>query len=169
MPDHEAAADPPSKPVAIPESTIDMPELAVSIELDEDSVTAGSNLHGVARLSNHGSGRVAFVTGAMLGGIRPEHSRYVAGDFAGWVAPAGIVVDLAPGGTRELHVLVGTKPCGPDGVVPPGRYETVIRIPITFHDEDGHPSAHHLLVRPGPWVTVRAQRRHGTTGRPTRT
>jgi len=60
VPDHEAAADPPSNPVAIPESTIDMPELAVSIELDEDSVTAGSNLHGVAppQQSRVGQGRV---------------------------------------------------------------------------------------------------------------
>jgi hypothetical protein len=75
------------------------------------------------------------------------------------------VVDLGAGETRELHVLVGTRSCGPDTVVPPGRYETVIRIPITFQDQDGTPSAHQLLVRPGPLITIRAPRLPSTKGR----
>jgi hypothetical protein len=152
--------------VAVPESTIDLPELAVSVELDHDTVIAGSDLHGTVHLSNHGRGRLVFVTGPVLGGIRPEDGTFLAGDFVGWVAPVGIVVDIGAGETRELDVIVGTTSCGPDAVVPPGRYETVIRIPITFNERDGRISARHLLVPPGPWITVRAPGRPRTTGRP---
>ena len=164
MTDHRAAANQPRIPVPVPESTIDIPDLIVSVELDDDTVSAGDNLHGVAKLSNHGRERIAFVTGPVLGGIRTEHG-YLAGDFAGPIAPVGIVVNLGAGETRELHVLVGTRSCGPDTVVPPGRYETVIRIPITFQDQDGTPSAHQLLVRPGPLITIRAPRLPSTKGR----
>ena len=143
-----------------------MPDLIVSVELEDDTVGAGDNLHGVAQLSNHGRGRIAFVTGPLLGGICTEHGTYLAGDFAGPIAPAGIVVELGAGETRELHVLVGTRSCGPDTVVPPGRYKTVIRIPITFQDQDGTPSANQLLVRPGPLITIRAPRLPNTK-RPT--
>jgi hypothetical protein len=152
------AANRPRIPVPVPESTIDIPDLIVSVELDDDTVSAGDNLHGVAQLSNKGRGRIAFVTGPVLGGIRTEHGTCLAGDFASPIAPAGIVVDLGAGETRELHVLVGTRSCGPDTVVPPGRYETVIRIPITFQDQDGTLPAHQLLVRPGPLITIRAPR-----------
>jgi hypothetical protein len=162
--DHGAAANGPRIPVPVPESTIDIPDLIVSVELDDDTVSAGNNLHGVAHLSNHGRGRIAFVTGPVLGGIRTEHGTYLAGDFAGWIAPVGIVVELGAGETRELHVLVGTRSCGADTVVPPGRYKTVIRIPITFQDQDGPPSADHLLVRPGPLITIRAPRLPSTRG-----
>lgn len=139
--DHGAAANRPRIPVPVPESTIDIPDLIVSVELDDDTISAGGNLHGVAQLSNHGQGRIVFLTGGVLGGIRTEHGTCLAGGFAGPIAPAGIVVDLGAGETRELHVLVGTRSCGPDTVVPPGRYETVIRIPITFQEQDGAPSA----------------------------
>ncbi|MGP8180586.1 MAG: hypothetical protein ACLP1E_07405 [Acidimicrobiales bacterium] len=164
MSDDDAATDLLRIPVPVPESTIDMPDLIVSVELDNDSVSDGEDLHGVAHLSNHGLRQLAFVTGAVLGGIRTEHG-YLAGDFAGPIAPVGIVVDLGAGETRELHVLVGTGSCGPDTVVPPGRYETVIRIPITFQDQNGILSAHHLLVRPGPLITIRAPRPPSTKGR----
>ena len=137
----------------------------MSVELDDDTISAGGNLQGVAHLSYHGQGRIAFLTGGVLGGIRTEHGTCLAGDFAGPIAPVGIVVDLAAGETRELHGLVGTRSCGPDTVVPPGRYETVIRIPITFQDQDGRPSAHHLLVRPGPLITIRAPRLPNMKGR----
>jgi hypothetical protein len=139
-----------------------MPDLTVSIELDNDTVSAGDNLHGVAHLSNHGREGITFVTGPVLGGIRTEHGTYLAGDFAGPTAPVGILVDLGAGETRDLHVLVGTMSCDPDTVVPPGRYESFIRIPITFHDQDGSPSAHRLLMRKGPLVTIRAPRRPNT-------
>ena len=163
--DHDAAGDRPRIPIPVPESTIDVPDLIVSVELDDDTVSAGDNLHGVAKLSNHGRERIAFATGPVLGGIRTEHGTCLAGDFAGPIAPVGIVVDLGAGETRGLHVLVGTRSCGPDTVVPPGRYETVIRIPVTFHDQDGRPSAHHLLVRPGPLITIRAPRLPNMKGR----
>ena len=165
MSDHGAAANRPRIPVPVPESTIDIPDLIVSVELDDDTVSAGDNLHGVAHLSNHGRGRIAFLTGGVLGGIRTEHGTCLAGDFAGPIAPAGIVVELGAGETRELHVLVGTRSCGPDTVVPPGRYKTVIRIPITFQDQDGTPSANQLLVRPGPLITIRAPRLPSMKGR----
>ena len=164
MSDHGAAANCPRITVPVPESTIDIPDLIVSVELDDDTVSAGGNLHGMAHLSNHGRGRIAFLTGGVLGGIRTEHGTCLAGDFAGPIAPVGIVVNLGAGETRELHVLVGTRSCGPDTVVPPGRYETVIRIPITFQDQDGTPSAHQLLVRPGPLITIRAPRLPSTKG-----
>ena len=69
MTDHRAAANQPRIPVPVPESTIDIPDLIVSVELDDDTVSAGDNLHGVAKLSNHGRERIAFVTGPVLGGI----------------------------------------------------------------------------------------------------
>jgi len=163
--DDDAAANRPRIPIPVPESTIDMPDLIVSVELDYDTVSAGDNLHGVAQLSNKGRGRIAFVTGPVLGGIRTEHGTCLAGDFAGWIAPVGIVVELGAGETRGLHVLVGTRSCGPDTVVPPGCYETVLRIPITFQDQDGRPLSHHLLVRPGPLITIRAPRLPSMKGR----
>ena len=46
----------PERPVAVPESSIDVPELDVSIEVGVDAVSAGSSLHGLAHLSNHGRG-----------------------------------------------------------------------------------------------------------------
>ncbi len=97
-----------------------MPDLTVPVELDDDTASAGDNLYGAAHLSNLGRGRIAFVTGAVLGAIRTEHGACLAGDFADSIAPVGIVVDLGAAETRELHVLVGTRSCGPDTVVSPG-------------------------------------------------
>lgn len=138
----------------IPESTIELPELVVSCTLDDDTVAVGGRLHGTARLTNRGPERMTFVAGPALGGIVDRSRSSLLGDVVGWITPAGVEVDLARGGESELNLVIGTTPRDPDGAVLPGRYATVVRVPVTFLDHDGTPAAHHLLVRGGPSVTV---------------
>lgn len=150
----------PGHAVAVPQASIRLPGLAAAMHLDHDEVSAGEDLHGIVRLTNEGRRRVAFATGLCLGGIRAQGSRFLAGAFNGWVAPIGVRVDLGPGASCEIGARVGTTSVLVDNsyVVPAGRYEAVVAIPVTLDDQMGRPlPVRQLLVHHGPWVTVLEQ------------
>jgi hypothetical protein len=143
--------------VPLPSSTIDLPGLEVTFDPGSDTVAAGEDLHGSARLTNAGAHRIAFSTGGVLiAGVRRHGDDYLAGGFTGALAAGSIKVHLAPRESRDLHLIVGTTSCLPDSsyAVPPGSYEILARLSLHLPRPDGGPSGRRLLVRRGPSITV---------------
>jgi hypothetical protein len=143
--------------VPLASSTIDLPGLQITFDPDSDTVAAGEDLHGSARLTNLGADRIAFFTGGVLtAGVRRHGDDHLAGGFTGALAAGSIKVDLASGESRDLHLIVRTTSCLPDCsyAVPPGSYEILARLSLHLPGLDGGAGGHRLLVRRGPSITV---------------
>jgi hypothetical protein len=150
---------PSDAPVQVPASTVDFPQIAISFDVGPGVVTAGDDLHGQARLTNLGADPIRFLTSpTLVAGVRRPGDDYMAGQFRGWITAAGVLVDLAEGRSRELHLIIGTASCQRDSskAISPGTYEIVAALGVDFRGPDGAPTGHQVLVRFGPSITVTA-------------
>lgn len=133
--------------VPVPVSTGDLPGLDVVFDVGDGTVAAGDDLRGGVVLTNSGTGQLRFATGLLVtAGVRRPGAGHLAGWFVGAVAAVAALVDLAPGASARLDLVVGTASVLPDTTyrVPPGTYEVVATIPA-----DGA-----VLVRVGPAIEV---------------
>lgn len=141
-------------PVPVPEPTVAVPGLELSVVVDERTVAAGEDVHGRVVFINEGSDLVEGMTGVLTGGVRREGDDFMAGSFTGPVRLVGYTVRLEPGQRTELGLVVGTASCLPDTsyVVPPGLYEVIAAVP--FRQADTPPGNHPRLVARGARITV---------------
>jgi hypothetical protein len=106
--------------------------------------------------------RLHFITGpTMTGGLHRPGDAHLAAKSNGWMTLAGRAVDLQPGQRDELKIIVGTTSCLPDltYVVPPGTYQVVASLGLSFLDEAIRPTGHQRVVRTGPDLAVTAPAR----------
>jgi hypothetical protein len=144
------------QPVPLPTPTVTVAGLELTITLNAARVAQGEDLRGRVIFSNRGTQAVHGSTGVLTGGVRAENDNRMAGNFAGSIVLVGQRIQLDPGASMELPLVVGTASCLPDDsyVVPPGRYEVIADIP--FHRPDLPPTPRPVLVARGAWVTVDA-------------
>jgi hypothetical protein len=137
---------PSSRSWLLPVATVVWPDLDISIALPSSTVTSGDDLSGQVWFANRGDKTIAFRSGQLTGGVCRDGSRHYAGIFTGATRLIGLGVNLAPGESRSLPVMVGTASweAGPAYAVPPGRYEVAIGIP--FHLEPGTGSTDRQLL-----------------------
>lgn len=149
-----------SAAVPVPVSTVSLPHLAIVLHFETPAVVAGEDLRGSATLTNRGHGPLSFITGPMTGGVRQPGDDKLAGTFRGSLAAAGLIVDLRPGQSKDIPVLIGTASCLPDRsyVVPAGTYEAVTILSVNLRDDHGNPTSPERLVVMGPSIEVTPDR-----------
>jgi hypothetical protein len=144
------------QPLLLPMPTVTVAGLELTITIDEPHVAGGEDLPGRVIFANRGPNRVEGMTGVLTGGIRSDGHDYMAGNFAGTTTMMGYQIDLEPGSSTEMPLIIGTASRLPDTsyVVPPGRYEVVTAVP--FQQSDIPPTPRPQLVALGAWLTVDA-------------
>ena len=92
-------------------------------------------------------------SGQPLGGSLLDASLEDVGGYSGWIAGAGLVVDLVPGRSASIPVLYGTASTreDPGYAVPPGTYW--LKVQMRFRRGLGGPSAH-ALTAPLTQITI---------------
>ncbi len=150
-------ADPHAVPV--PQPTITVTGLEMTMTLADVQVTSGETLNGSITFHNRGRTRITGMTGATLtAGLRSQGNDHMASQYAGTLWNLGMIIDLGSGDSRTLPLLVGTASCLPDTsyVVPSGRYEVVATIPFHPHrpSDQGEPGPGGQLVVTGNRITV---------------
>ncbi len=145
--------------VPVPQPTMTVTGLELTLALAGEQVTAGETLNGSVTFHNRGRTRITGMTGATLAaGLRSQGDAYMASQFVGMLWTLGMTVELASGDSQTLPLLVGTASCLPDTsyIAPPGRYEVIATIP--FHpyrpSDVGEPRPGGQLVITGNWITV---------------
>lgn len=140
----------------LPISTAKIPNLKVELHFDTPAVVAGEDLRGSATITNGGQLRLRFITGLMTGGVRRPGDDKLAGVFVGAVTAVGLNVDLDPGQSGDIPVLIGTASCLPDRsyIVPAGVYEVVATLSVNRRDDQGNPTGHQRHVVIGPTIEV---------------
>jgi hypothetical protein len=147
------------QPVPLPVPTLVMPGLALTIVTDSFRVVQGEDLRGHVVFHNRGSTDMADTTGGLLvGAVRADHDDdCIAGAHAGAIAWVGRHIQLSPGASTEVPLLIGTASRLPDTsyVVPPGRYEIIVA--VGYRQLVPTPEGRPLLVARGAWITVEAR------------
>jgi len=136
------------------------PQIELKIELRENTVAAGDDVHGQVWLINKGAKPVNIDTGSVAaGGIRRPDSDQVSGWFCGGLAGVGVNFLLAPEERGAIALAVGTASCEPtDLYVPsPGLYEVVARIRARVSFSDGENQEGEMLAHGATLMVRRAE------------
>ncbi|MGI8695936.1 MAG: hypothetical protein ACR2JQ_04715 [Mycobacteriales bacterium] len=147
-----------------PVSTIDIPGLWARAVPDAQDLPAGPAITGVVELRNCSAGDLSFQTDQPLMGYLLDGTGDVAGVFTGVVVGTGLTVALRPAGHRSVAFQAGTASRDPSlgWVLPAGRYQLVVAIPVDHDDGDDHyvdawnekAPRRRQLVTPACWVAV---------------
>jgi len=142
------------QPVPVPQPTVVVPGLRLTVVVDEPTVAAGEDVHGRVVFVNEGTDLVDGTTGVLTGGVCRQGDDFMAGAFTGAVVAIGYTLRLEPGQHKELGLIVGTASRLPDTpyVLPPEPYEIIATVP--FRHADTAPGDHPRLVARGTRITV---------------
>lgn len=115
-----------------PTSTIDIPDLALTVELTEPGYEAGATFHGRVRIQNTSrTDRLRFDIGRKVAAtLHPDGTR--AGGFSGAIAGLETTIDLAPETDTTISFVAGSSHSSPTGTaaLPAGRYLLVVPLQI---------------------------------------
>lgn len=106
--------------------------LEASITLDEQTTTAGSDVFGVATLTNVGSEPAVIIHNRALQAIVFQRGTETpVAVYRGPIQAVAISLEIQPGGSQALPVEVGTTPCGPGSPqdLPAGIYDVRVVLP----------------------------------------
>lgn len=125
---------PPADPPPCPDLAFERGErsLEASIALDEQTTTAGSDVFGVATLTNVGSEPAVIIHNRALQAIVfTRGTETPVGVFRGPIPAVAISLEIQPGESQALPVEVGTTPCGPGSPrdLPAGTYDVRVVLP----------------------------------------
>ena len=113
---------------AVPEVRHDV---ALSLRLDEATVTSGSDFTGTVTLLNNGPGLFEADIGQPLQAVLVRvGSNRVVGVYTDGIAGTGLPVKLAPGHSKVVAVVGGTARCdgGVGSPTPPGLYGVTVLV-----------------------------------------
>ena len=145
------------RPVPLPIATVTVPGLELTVVVDQAHVVPGEDAEGRVVFANCGPLRIEGLTGVLAGGVRNDREGFLAGAFSGMLTMQGLGIQLGPGESMELPLIIGTASVLPDPsyVVPPGRYEVVAAVP--FSQPETWSAVPPQLVARGSWLTVEAE------------
>lgn len=149
----------PREPTPLPTSTVVLARARHRVRRWRPTISTGNDLQGDAVITNRGDRRLRFVTGrVMTAGVRRPGESHLARTFCGAITQAGRTVDLRPGQSDKLRLIVGTTSCLPDRsyTIPPGSYEIVATLSLHFVFQGGQLTGYQTLVRHGPTIMVTA-------------
>lgn len=136
-------AGPPPPPV--PESTVPIPGLRLTAELERQIWRPGEIIRGLLRLTNTSAEQMPELAyGSPATGLLLDPAGVVVAGFSGPTRGTGRRVQLAPGAEETVLFVSGSDTFDPAGgaVLPPGDYLVVVRLHVR-RDQDQE-----LLVAP---------------------
>jgi hypothetical protein len=126
---HDVRVRPPRIPLLL---DTDLPDVALSVELDEPTQVPGQPFVGRVRVRNTSSTtRIRFDVGNAIGSTLHLDGT-PAGGFRGAIAGVERRIDLAPREESTLRFIAGSEPADepPGTALPAGRYRLVVRLRI---------------------------------------
>ena len=104
-----------------------IPGLRVDVAVPAEPVSAAGVVPAqlTVTLTNDGSSPITFGSGAAIGTILDESGNVVSAPASSLMGDLGVTVDLAPGESMELPLMITTASCDPrlGYALPPGTYQ----------------------------------------------
>jgi hypothetical protein len=127
--------------------------LEVSVEVDQRVLEVGDDGHGRLVLRNNSPERIGPLrTGEPLVGSLLNASHEAVGGFTGAIAGTGLAMDLAPGQSASIGVILGTASTREElgYALPPGTYW--LKVQLCYQQEPGGPT--YALTAPLTQITI---------------
>jgi hypothetical protein len=115
--------------------------IRATCEVDATVLRSGAAASGKVAIQNTGNSPIRVSASAGAGWLCRPGTLDIVGGYSGFIADAGHLFNIGPGGSETLNFVVGTASSEPGAgyLVPPGQYEVLV--PVELEVEGGQGTA----------------------------
>jgi hypothetical protein len=128
--------------------------LRVRSAVSMSQLVVGGSVKGAVLIQNAGQEPLRFAADADVGWLCDPVTGGVVAGYSGVLAGAPRNIRLAPNECARLNIIVGATPCRSGGRLPPGRYEVLAPVSVTFVGDDSAAVPPGRLLARGAWVEI---------------